>query len=111
MRVCLKHGIQIDKLTPQGVLILIVVAGVYDELGLNCTVTSGNDPGHMDSSKHYEGNALDFRTRDIQPVVASKIPGLCRIALGPDFDVVYENKDGVTHLHVEYDPKSAPLSA
>jgi hypothetical protein len=117
MNLSLKGGVEIDKLTPQGCLIALIVAGIYYELGLSCTITSGNDPGHMSSSKHYEGNALDFRTRGIHPAVVSRIPALAKMQLGSNFDVVLETKtdeatgEVVQHLHVEYDPKPKPEEA
>ena len=45
--------------------ILVSVANAYDELGLDCVITSANDSKHMTGSKHYKDEALDFRTRTI----------------------------------------------
>lgn len=110
MNLALKGGVTIEKLTPQGCLIALIVAGVYEELGLNCVITSGDDGDHMKDSLHFEGKALDFRTNGLLPQHLRLIPGLVKTALGADFDVVLENKNGVTHLHVEYDPKKIALA-
>lgn len=65
------------------------------------TITSGNDGVHMKKSKHYENNAIDIRTRDMENwqklIVQEKIAK----ELGRHYDVILEE----THLHIEYDPK------
>ena len=108
MNLSLKDGVTIGKLTPQGCLIAVIVAGVYEELGLSCVITSGDDGKHMNNSEHYEGNALDFRLRGLLPQHIKLIPGMAKTACGANFDVVIETIDGVPHLHVEYDPKTEP---
>ena len=45
--------------------ILVPVANSYEELGLDCVITSANDSKHMTRSKHYSDMALDFRTKTI----------------------------------------------
>lgn len=111
MNLSLKDGVTIGKLTPQGCLIAVIVAGVFDELGLSCVITSGDDGKHKGNSKHYEGNALDFRMRGLLAQHVKLIPGMAKTALGSNFDVVFEAIDGVPHLHAEYDPKTPPETA
>ena len=70
-----------------------------------CTITSANDSKHSEKSLHYNGCALDFRTKDYagdKQALRDRI----KAALGPDFDVVLEalGEDN-EHIHVEYDPK------
>lgn len=65
----------------------------------NPTITSGVDGNHKIGSKHYSGDALDWRTFDYPgsvPVWVKRI----QQKLGGDFDVVIESD----HIHIEYDP-------
>lgn len=79
----------------------IEVEPVFKNAGSELTITSGTDGKHMESSLHYKGLALDFRTRDINPSIIPRVAASCREVLGPDFDVVQE-KD---HIHIEFQPK------
>jgi len=72
-------------------------------MGVECWITSANDLTHMSGSLHYEGRALDFRTRDIPSALLSSFHAKVKSALGNEFDVVLERD----HLHVEYQPKAA----
>lgn len=97
-----KAGVRLEKLTPQMVLGAMIVAQVYLEVcGIVATITSGSDGDHSPTSLHYEGNALDFRTRDLPPSRVPTVVEKVRDRLGENYDVVFE-KD---HLHVEYDPE------
>lgn len=64
-------------------------------------ITSCCDGKHMEGSKHYEGLAVDLRTRHLSPNDRLRFASLLARALGPEYDVVLEP----THLHVEYDPE------
>jgi len=74
---------------------MVAVEAVW---GPKAIVTSDCGGKHMVGSKHYQGYALDFRTRHIpkrkQPALAFAVGEL----LGNDYDVVLE----VDHLHVEF---------
>lgn len=89
------------------------------------TLTSGVDGAHREGSRHYTGEAADFRRADRQlladgrvrfadpsqaerqaAVMAEQLGAPRRSATvwsGPLYDVVLEG----THIHVEYDPKGA----
>lgn len=74
----------------------------FGKYGITPTITSAVDGTHMANSKHYTGDALDWRIweSDARGLTAS-IAAEMRYYLGSDYDVVLE-KD---HIHVEYDPK------
>jgi hypothetical protein len=64
--------------------------------------TSLNDSIHKDGSLHYQGLAVDLRTRDLNHT--STIAWYIRVRDGLDplgFDCLLERD----HLHIEYDPK------
>jgi len=96
-----KDGVYIATLSPQ----MAIAAGIIDEIYAlhgfeECWITSGDDGVHSLGSKHYIGNALDFRTRDIPEDLRANVAADAGRILGENYDVVLEG----THLHVEYDP-------
>lgn len=103
----LKRGVKLHKLSPQMALATQVVASVFADFGVPCVMTSANDSQHSPNSKHYEGNAGDYRTK-YQELNGKEwaLAAEVKDRLGPDFDVVMEaiGTDN-EHLHVEYDPK------
>ena len=98
----------------------------HDQHGHACIVTAGKDGRHQRDSKHYDNQALDFRTwhlsgqpnpcrswEECSPTCKAIVEGL-KMRLGKDFDVLFEpdayGTDGkqtrVQHIHAEFDPKS-----
>lgn len=96
----IKDKVLLDKLTPQIVLGAIIVRQAYADHGHSCVITSGSDGEHKVGSLHYEGKALDFRTRTVPAGALDSLVAAIRLRLGDNYDVVLE-KD---HIHVEYDP-------
>ena len=87
--------------TPKMLVIMAAMANTAEEMGFVAVVTSGRDSKHMTGSKHYTGNALDFRTHNFSPETLAQIMSSMKARLGRDYDVVLESD----HLHVEYDPR------
>jgi len=122
MKLKLKSNVQLTDLQPQMIIALLVVMGVYKESGLSeVMVTSANDSKHGVGSRHYRGQALDFRTHDIgtlqipkdtaediKRLRANKLErirqNISNSLIG--YDVILEDVNQPNeHLHVEYDPK------
>lgn len=80
---------------------MVAVGDVWEELGLEPTLTSGKDGEHSAGSLHYYGLAGDFRIRDMNHDQIAWAVVELKERLGGDFDVVLER----THIHIEYDPK------
>lgn len=97
----LKSGVIIKGIQPEILLGAIIVDGIFKESGQELVITSALDGTHMVGSKHYIGQALDFRNRDLDSNLQTIILDKMKVSLGLDFDIVLE-KD---HIHVEYDPK------
>ena len=97
--ISLKPGVKIDKLKPQMALALPIISSIYAKYGYDTIVTSGNDGTHSNLSLHYEGLALDFRTRHVKTDDLGPIVAEIRQALDGEFDVVRET----THVHCEWD--------
>lgn len=89
--------------------LLIVAAAINEaheqQIEAPVVITSANDSGHMRGSKHYDGAAVDFRTKNMTaPVKHAWAEGL-RLRLGNDYDVILEAEGQPNeHLHVELDP-------
>jgi hypothetical protein len=75
----------------------------YGSFGIRPTITEAwATDGHMAGSRHYSGDALDFRIWESNAAgVTAHVVTLMRGRLGADYDVVLE----ATHIHVEYDPQ------
>lgn len=86
---------------------LDVVVRVLGKYGRMATLTSGTDGEHGESSLHYLGMALDFRTKDIEKVNDKRaMIAEVRAILGRDYDVIFEDEGRPNeHLHIEYDPE------
>ena len=94
-------------LQPQIVLAAVIVNDIYAAHETECVVTSCNDSVHKDDSLHYEGNAIDVRTKNYtgdKTALRNEIA----FALGDEFDVILESLgEANEHLHIEYDPDNA----
>ena len=97
----LKEGVDVKGLSPYMRYAAEVVKQVYEECGAPYLITSGREGVHKHGSKHYFGQALDFRTSGLAKDTRIKIYRRLRKMLERDYDIVQES----THLHVEYDPK------
>lgn len=96
-----KDGVVFTVLKPTTRAIIDAAEYVFGRHGLTPTITSAEDGTHMTGSRHYTGDALDFRrhesdARGLTDIIAEELT----YYLGDAYDVVVEP----THLHVEYDP-------
>lgn len=80
--------------------IVPILETICKEFEVELVVTSLCDGYHSRRSKHYKGNAMDIRTRDLFELDKDKFRQKIQNALSDDYDVVLES----THLHIEYDP-------
>lgn len=108
MRIRLKGGVKLDGVVPE----IYLAIGVWHALRFkhDCpplTVTSANDGRHMPKSKHFSGEAVDFRIFDIPADKRRAIVAEAREILNPlGFDVVSEETKGHgDHDHLEWDKK------
>jgi hypothetical protein len=101
--ISVKEGVKLSKLQPQMALATAIAHECFTDYGCNLTITSGEEwvSQRLTDSLHYEGLALDYRTRDIPVGFHEALIAKIRWALGDQFDVVPKPN----HLHVEFDPK------
>jgi uncharacterized protein YcbK (DUF882 family) len=98
----LKRGVIINNIKTEIVYAIYVADKIYAKHGYELTITSALDGKHSKKSLHYEGLAIDFRTRDIIKSHLQQIIGQLEFELGNNYDVVLE----IDHLHVEFDPST-----
>lgn len=108
----LKQGASLVGVKWQMFYAAIVVEEVLEDRGYECVITSGTDgqhghgpsqPGKGDGTLHDDGEALDFRSRDIPLDQREPIRAQISKALGKDYDVILE--ENPPHYHLEHDPK------
>ena len=101
----IKDGVDLRGLKPQMAVAYTIAAMLYQKHGAQpCVITSAGDGTHGPNSLHYQGLALDLRTRSVIPAMLTSIVRDLKFALGAQFDVVEE----VDHIHIEFDPKDEP---
>jgi len=98
-----KPGVKLFGLKTEILAAIAVAESVYTHYGVPCVVTSVTEGEHSPGSRHYIGQAIDIRTRNVpNEAMLSKIVVSIKDALTDEYDVVLET----THLHIEVDPKA-----
>jgi len=96
-----KSGVDLTGVSWRMFLASILIEPIFALYGAELVITSGVDGTHKQNSKHYEGLALDYRTRDLGGRVQEVAAKVLTLLAPLGYDVVIESD----HLHVEYDPK------
>ena len=97
----IKPGVDLRGVRPEIVVAMLLLEPVLLEHDSDFVVTSCTDGKHMAGSKHYEGLAIDVRSRNLPKERHTACLIAMRETLGPQFDVILEGD----HFHVEFDPK------
>ena len=96
----IKHGVDLRGIKPEAVVAMMICEPIISKHA-EFVVTSVCDGKHMQGSKHYEGLAMDIRTREIPEAMLKPCLDEMKEALGPQYDAILEGD----HFHVEHDPK------
>jgi len=101
----LKRGVRLSPGMHPALLIAVLNwHTICERYKVQCVITSGSEGTHTSGSKHYNGRALDFRTRCMTPARRKKAETAMRSALGQEFVVLLESD----HLHVQWEPIPVP---
>lgn len=98
-----KKGVKVQGIRPELILAIIVADGVYASLGQELVITSLLDGTHSNTSLHYTGCGVDFRTRFFTQEEAEKARNDISARLTSDYDVILESN----HIHLEYQPRKS----
>lgn len=115
----LKPGVKLAGVTPQILLALQVAEGIWWGCGqTDLVVTSANDSEHCDEaqgrpcpdgaprSKHYDGCAVDLRTKTLPAADKGRALALLKGSLTTEYQVVVEAMGTEQeHVHIEWDPR------
>ena len=96
----------LNSVRPRSLVIACAASNVAHEMGMTIYITSGNDSTHMVKSKHYDNEALDFRTKNFpsEELINTFMVRL-QHRLGPKYQVIREDAGKPNdHCHVEYEP-------
>lgn len=100
MQLSIKPGVRVRGISNEILLAIMVAQSVFENFKEDMTITSITDGDHKSGSLHHTGEAIDLRSRDIDPTALVQIAAQLRQHLGGSFDVILETD----HIHIEYDP-------
>ena len=105
-----KEGAKIDKTSSNMMYAALIIDSICTDMGIGCVITSGDegkagDGVHKRTSRHYDGEAMDFRTRELNYVKSKDFESRVRVRLDKDFPFQYDVVLETDHLHVEHDPE------
>ena len=112
--ISLKQGVQIAGCSQEILFAAAVAAPIWAQYGAKIdndsltplVITSGRDGYHSSKSKHYRGDALDFRVRNMPRANWEDATKLLANCLGRDYDVILEDTNlSNAHVHVEFEPR------
>ena len=103
----LKPGVRLHGIRPEVVLGIHVAEGVWDAIGTHTLVVTACIEGiHTNGSSHYNGCAVDLRTKTLAPGHAPQVVAGLKAALGTDFFILLENAgEANEHVHLEFRPQ------
>lgn len=103
----LKEGACVKGLKAEVLLGYLIVASVLHTYGYGAVITEGSGGTHMPESLHYEGYAVDIRSKHVKTIEEKEsIMATAVKALGSNFDLILENLGLENeHWHLEFQPK------
>lgn len=102
--------VKIEGLKAEMYFALGVADRAFADEGQECIITSACDGTHLPDSKHYAGEAVDLRNKQLSDDQKTRILAKLERLERYGFDVIDEAPKATAnttgqHFHVEYDPK------
>lgn len=103
----IKDEVSVSGLKPEIIIAWNIADQIYEQLDIpECVLTSGTDGVHKTGSLHYNGYAIDIRTRNFpnggtNSALVYLVCNELKNRLGSQYDIVKESH----HIHIEFDPK------
>ncbi len=102
----LKAGVKIQGLQPEVLMGVLILSKVFEEFNIPFVITACTDGKHMKGSKHYVGQAVDARSKNVPKDKKHVILAEAKRRLGKNFDLILEAEGKLNeHYHLEFDPK------
>ena len=103
MAIRLKEGVSIAGISTEILAGAMIVESIFQKYGSDIVITSGTEPeaNHKEKSRHWTGDALDFRIWYVEEELLPNLAEDCQDALGPDYYVRLESD----HLHISWKPR------
>jgi len=100
----IKPGTRVFGIRPEMVIAIMIAEGVWGLQDAELVLTSVIEGHHMYKSKHYDGSAIDARSKNLAD--APKAVLELKTRLGVDYDVILEDKGKPNeHIHMQFVPK------
>lgn len=105
----LKPGVRLFGIRPELVLAVSVAESLWMAAGAPSLVITAVIEGlHVTASDHYDGRAVDLRTKNLPAGATKATVAALGKALGDDFFILLENEgEANEHVHVSWRPKTA----
>lgn len=105
-----KEGVSLRNLNCSMYVALFVCNSIFDQYGYKMVVTSTKEGIHKQGSLHYQGLAVDLRTRHVDDNVLEKIVEEIKNQL-TIVDIRFQTILELTHIHIEFDRRYSNVTS